>query len=176
MCDTDNALPFGYYYIGTPRRRLVLGLDGTLVEVETEPAGAAHYAQGGLTLVAGQVTTIPVVGFEIFHTPERSIEYDPCTPGAYFIRGGKPMSSKPSLDHYGIEWPCVVCGSWRPDSKTSIYKRDDSAAIGAAPNTIIQSLIYCNDRPACVEGVKTARMPGVKTGGEPESFMEVKNS
>lgn len=52
----------------------------------------------------------------------------------------------------------------------SVYKRDDSAAYGAPPGTVVHNIRHCNDRLSCVACAPDARKPDVKTGREPHSL------
>lgn len=63
-------------------------------------------------------------------------------------------------------WTCHVCGEERPDAAISVLRRDDSAAFGRPPGSVPHNIRYCNDRPACIAGAPTARLPEVKGGSD----------
>lgn len=51
-----------------------------------------------------------------------------------------------------LMWSCHVCKEERPDAYISVWNREEAMAGGISVTTNIR---YCNDRPWCVEGVKT---------------------
>lgn len=49
-----------------------------------------------------------------------------------------------------LTWTCHVCGDRRPDDRISVASR--TLDVGGVEVQV--NLRYCNDRPACVEGVE----------------------
>jgi hypothetical protein len=78
-----------------------------------------------------------------------------------------------SLDDLGVlrdlhaiatTWTCHVCGEERLDDKISVFKRDDSEALGRPAGSVVQNLRYCNDRASCTARVADVRKPDVRDG------------
>lgn len=50
-------------------------------------------------------------------------------------------------------WTCHVCGKKRPDAKISVYTT--TRYMGRVPFT--ENVRYCNDDPACINGVANVK-------------------
>jgi len=56
-----------------------------------------------------------------------------------------------------LTWTCHICGKVRPDDKISVVTKpwiSNGYKIGD------QNIRYCNDKPECIEGVKTRSFGG----------------
>lgn len=58
-------------------------------------------------------------------------------------------------------WKCNICGRERPDNFISVRRVDISEELAMPPETMQQTIRYCNDNEDCIEKSKTHKLFGM---------------